>query len=263
MQRNNLDALYRQVFKYIYPEIEDLSEGILYKVLHKILDNKPQEAEYICSTFTITNEATKYEDEQLIDDLISKIARAMSNPIPLIETYKRDIFWIVVVACLLAGAVGCIQYIQRKKNQEKTRNIRKVQQPVALPLQPLASQLQPVTAALCLVVPAYLVNSLKEQSQIEADVIEKLIDNASYFLCTKIADVELVQQSLDLTGDNILTIGERREVFVRIHIADGQEMIDKTVPYILKRNLPSHGQGVIRKIACLGDLSGLEAFNRV
>ncbi|MEH1787016.1 MAG: hypothetical protein V7L23_15900 [Nostoc sp.] len=68
---------------------------------------------------------------------------------------------------------------------------------------------------------------------------------------------------MKFTDENILTIHERREIYIRVHIADGQEMLDKKVPYILKRNLPSHGQGVVRKIACLEDLSGLEAFNRV
>ncbi|MEH1987188.1 hypothetical protein [Nostoc sp.] len=66
-----------------------------------------------------------------------------------------------------------------------------------------------------------------------------------------------------MTDENILTVGERREVYVRIHIADGKEMLDKTVPYILKTNLPSHRQGVVEKLACLGDLSDLEAFNRI
>ncbi|MEH2299555.1 MAG: hypothetical protein V7K88_11100 [Nostoc sp.] len=66
-----------------------------------------------------------------------------------------------------------------------------------------------------------------------------------------------------MTDENILNVGERREVYVRIYIDNGQEMLEKTVPYILKRNLPSHRQGIVKKLACLGDLSGLEAFNRI
>ncbi|MBD2206767.1 hypothetical protein H6G33_16235 [Calothrix sp. FACHB-1219] len=251
------------VFDYVYPEIKDLNYGILHKVLYIILDNQPQNAEFICNRYGIQELAKKDDDEAIMDIFINKINRVIANPISILNPEKREFFWIVLTACLLVGSIGYVQFIQRRRNQGRAGNIRNVQQPVAVPLQPLVPTLQPITVALCLVVPAYVVQNLKEQSLIYADGIEKLIDNASYFLCTKVADAELAQQNLDLTDENILLIGERREVYVKIHIADGQEILDKTVPYILKRNLPSHGQGIVKKLACLGDLSGLEKFNRV
>ncbi|AVH66720.1 hypothetical protein CDG77_03840 [Nostoc sp. 'Peltigera membranacea cyanobiont' 213] len=263
MAKNHLDILYSEVFNYVYPDIKDLPFGVLKKVLFIILETEHQKFENICNTFGITESGSKDDDEEIIDSFIGKTARAMSNPISIFDAHKREIFWIVVVACLLVGAIGCIQFIHRRRNQVKAGNIRNVQQPVAVPLEPLAPPVQAITVALCLVVPAYVAQNLKEQSPINVDEIEKLIDNTSYFLCAKVADTELVQQRLDLTDENILSVSERREVYVRIHIADGQEMLDKTVPYILKRNLPSHGQGVVKKLASLGDLSGLEAFNRI
>lgn len=260
---SHLKYLY-EVLEYVHLDIKDLDLdcGILHKILYIILDNEPQKAEYICNTFSIHNQATKDDDEVLIDSLLNKINRTMLNPI-IFNNDKRQIFWIVVAACILVGSIGCIQFIQRRRNKERQGNTKNVQQPVAVSLQPLAPPKQSLTVALCLVLPAYIVNKLKEQYPIDANEIENLIDNASYFLCTKIADAELVQQRLDFTDENILTVSERREIYVRIHIADGQEMLDKTVPYILKRNLPSHRQGVVKQLACLGDLSGLEAFNRI
>ncbi len=54
-----------------------------------------------------------------------------------------------------------------------------------------------------------------------------------------------------------------REVYIRIHIDNGQAMIDKESPYILKRNLPREGQRIVQRYDCLKNLSGLENFNRV
>lgn len=261
MVKPHLQDLY-DVFNYVYPYIKDLDYGVLHKVLYILLENEPQNAEYICNRYGIKKSATKNDDEAIIDTLMNKGFRVMSTP-RIFNSDQREIFWIVVVACILVGSIGCIQFIQRRKNKERVGNSKNVQQPVAVSLQPLAPPLQSLTVALCLVVPAYVVNKLKDQYPIDANEIENLIDNASYFLCTKLANAESVQQRLDLTDENILSVGERREVYVKIHIADGQEMLDKTVPYILKRNLPSHGQGVVKKLACLGDLSGLEAFNRI
>jgi len=265
---HNLGSVYLEVLDYVHPQIKDLKYGILHKVLYIILDGEPQQAEHICKHFRIQSSATKNDDEEIIDSLIGKTVRKISNPFNnpfnFSDASKREIFWVVVVACTLVGSIGCIQFIvQKRKNKGKEGNARTVQQPVAVPLQPSVAHLQPLTVALCLVVPAQIINSLKEQDIINADEIEKLIDNSSYFLSIKDADADLVQRNLDLTDENIIIIGDRREVYVRIQIKNGQEIVDKTVPYILKRNLPSDSKGVIKKLAPLGDLSGLEKFNRV
>ncbi|MDZ8079580.1 MAG: hypothetical protein RMX35_10835 [Nostoc sp. DcaGUA01] len=265
MANHQLEYLYLEVLDYVHPQIKDLKFGILHEVLYIILDTEPQQAERICKDFRIQSSATKNDDEEIIDSLIGKPVRTMSNPINIFDASKREIFWVVVVACILVGSIGCIQFIlQRRKSKGREGNSRNVQQqPVAVPSQPSVAQLQPLTVALCLVAPAHILNSLKEQDLIDADVIEKLIDNSSYFVCIKDADAELLQQDLDLTDENISIISDRREVYVRIQIKDGQEILDKTVPYILKRNLPSNHKGVVKKLAPLGDLSGLEKFNRV
>jgi hypothetical protein len=122
---------------------------------------------------------------------------------------------------------------------------------------------QNITVALHLVVSASVVRGKTVNSLITASEIEKLIDDAPYFLCTVIDVEKSIESYLSFTDDDISKIHDKREFYIRIIIADGQDMLDKKVPYILKRNLPAHGQGVIRKLACLEDLSGLEKFNRV
>ncbi|MEH2330790.1 hypothetical protein [Nostoc sp.] len=149
------------VVNYVHPDVKDLDCGILYEVLYIILDNEPQNAESICNRYSIKKSATKDEDEAIIDKFINKINRAMANQISIFNPDKREIFWIVVVACLLVGSIGCIRFIQRRKNKETKGNGRNVQQPVAVSLQPFAPPRQSLTVTLCLVVSAYVVNKLK------------------------------------------------------------------------------------------------------
>jgi hypothetical protein len=122
-----------------------------------------------------------------------------------------------------------------------------------------------VPVALCLVVPASVVENVRENSPIDVSGIEKLIDNSLYFLCTTPEDANATWELLDRTAEDITTVSEQREIYVRIDIADGEDMVGKKVPYILKRNLPSNGQGIVTELACLKYLSvaGLENFNRI
>ena len=118
---------------------------------------------------------------------------------------------------------------------------------------------------LCLVVPASVVENVRENYPIDVSGIENLIDYYLYFLCTTPEDANATWERLERSDEDITTVSEHREIYVRINIADGEDMIGKKVPYILKRNLPSNGQGVVRQLACLKYLSvsGLENFNRI
>ena len=139
-----------------------------------------------------------------------------------------------------------------KNGAEETEN-RQISPKVAVPV------------ALCLVVPASVVENVRENYPIDVSDIEKLIDNSLYFLCTTPEDANATWELLDRTKEDIKTVSEQREIYVRINIADGEDMIGKKVPYILKRNLPSNGQGIVTQLACLEYLSvsGLEKFNRI
>jgi hypothetical protein len=126
---------------------------------------------------------------------------------------------------------------------------------------PVKTSTNPV--ALCLVVPSSAVRDVKKDYPINISDIERLIDNSLYFLCTKLE--EATQLSIETTDEDITNVSEQREIYIRINIANGESMIGKKIPYILKRNLPSNGQGVVRQLACLKYLSvsGLEYFNHI
>jgi hypothetical protein len=121
---------------------------------------------------------------------------------------------------------------------------------------------QQTKAALCLIVPASEVSDLINRTEIHAYRINQLIDAASYFLCTHLRNAESTQMFLNLTNEDIPT-DSRRDVYIRIDIDNGLKIIDKEVRYILQRDLPANSLGIIEKLACLKNLSGLEAFNRV
>ncbi|MFN6199611.1 MAG: hypothetical protein ACK4YS_13570 [Aphanizomenon sp.] len=126
---------------------------------------------------------------------------------------------------------------------------------------PVKTSTNPV--ALCLVVPSLVVRNVKKDYPINISDIEKLIDNSLYFLCTELE--EATQLSLETTDEDITNVSEQREIYIRINIANGESMIGKKIPYILKRNLPPNGQGVVIQLACLKYLSvsGLEYFNHI
>jgi hypothetical protein len=139
------------------------------------------------------------------------------------------------------------------KNEAEVTENRQIPPKVAAPV------------ALCLVVPASVVKNVRENSSIDVSGIEKLIDNSLYFLCTTPEDADATWKLLDRTDEDLTTLSEQREIYVRINIADGEDMMGKKVPYILKRNIPPNGQGMVKQLACLKYLSvsGLENFNRI
>ena len=121
------------------------------------------------------------------------------------------------------------------------------------------------SAALCLIVPASVVGSLKKNNPINSLKIEELIEKALYFLCTSPQDADASQQRLEFANEDISNPSDNTEVYVRININDGEKMIGQTIPYILKKNLPLNERYVVAKLDCIKYLSnsGLENFNRV
>ena len=89
-----------------------------------------------------------------------------------------------------------------------------------------------------------------------------LIDSSSHFLCIKVEDVSSIEDHLETTEEEISN-DSNQEVYIRIHVDKGQNLIGKQVPYILKRDLPSDGRRIIQRCCCLKNLSGLENFNHI
>jgi hypothetical protein len=261
---NHLESLYNDIFEQVNPRLKT-NNGVLFTAIHVILEADNSQASEICRYLDIREDTSLENDFKFADRVIAK-------PFEFKITFFRDQElekdkdmknWIVVIACVLVGAYACIKFIEDTKKRKVRQSPRDDMRPPTLEKEKPISPPQPVTVALCLVVPAYLVSNIKDQYPIDVYEIEKLIDKASYFICTHLNEADSLQQYLEFTNENILNIGEQREVYIRINIPNGQEMIGKTSTYILKRNLPSNSQGVVRQIACLNNLSGLEKFNRV
>jgi hypothetical protein len=266
-----LGQIYDQICEKIYPQIENKEYGVLYYAIHTILSiNKEQESnkeqfDWLCKEFDIKKDYNYYQDDyKIYENIVTNPKDRFRFQLQRIfnqqeEEDKEEIMkkWIILVACLLAGTYACIKFLEQNRAQEPGRRPRRdnATPPGTDDFAPVVPQ-QSIMAALCLVVPASVTSDLIEVSQINADKIKKLIDKASYLLCTKIDDAELL--NLEFTDENILNIGENREVF--ISIPNTQEMIGKTFPHILKRNLPSSSQGKVISLAPLKNLSGLEQF---
>jgi len=117
------------------------------------------------------------------------------------------------------------------------------------------------TAELCLVVIASIASGVKDV--LSRDELIAIISNASYFLCTDSDTANRNQEKLNMAEDEEILADSNRKVYIRIKIDNGGNMIGQKLPYSLKTNLPENVQGIVKKIARLRDLSGLEKFNRI
>ena len=272
----NLKTLYEQVFEKVYPHINGHKKGILFTVIHLIV---PENAQEILSLSNISDKASVEEDLSILSDIIdifvstpngkkqqitAQFQEVFNNLLDLNKYENNDLklFQIVVIGCLIVGASACLSFL--RKAQQSPKNI-----PSNIPSNiPLGNSSPPQKnpQSLCLVVPASVLGgNIKENYPINISEIGKLIDNSAYFLCIEPAEADMIQNQLELTEENMTNVSEQREVYIRINIADAPGIMGKKVPYILKRNLPANGQGVVRKIACLKYLSvsGLDEFNRI
>ena len=273
----NLKTLYEQVFEKVYPHINGHKKGILFTVIHLIV---PENAQEILSLSNISDKASVEEDLSILSDIIdifvstpngkkqqitAQFQEVFNNLLDLNKYENNDLklFQIVVIGCLIVGVSACLSFL--RKAQQSPKNI-----PSNIPSNiPLGNSSPPQKnpQSLCLVIPeSVLGGNIKENYPINISEIGKLIDNSAYFLCTNSEHADKIQERLELTEENV---SEPKEVYIRINIADAEEMMGKKFPYILKRNLPANGIGVVRKIAYLKYLSvsglesGLDEFNRI
>ncbi|MGB8686903.1 MAG: hypothetical protein WCD53_06155 [Microcoleus sp.] len=259
MATENPKSLYDQVCNNIYPQIQGIEEGLLYKTIQMILCEEQEKTREICDYFGIKPYANKDEDNKIIDDLFDAIFRnnqILKVPAKLVKKFQGgNMEWIFVAAAFTF--VGLFFYKQTldKKEQDKIKPaVQEIKE------KPIFSP--PIPADLCLVIPASIASNFINRSNLKVDELTYLIDNASYFLCTTVKVADSNEQYLKITDESI-QLDSRREVYIRININDGRNLIDKKIPYYLKTNLPLQAQCIVKKLACLENLSGLENFNRV
>lgn len=263
MANENPKNLYDQVCNNIYPQIQGIEKGLLYKTIQLILceEQSPEQEKTrkICDYFEIKPHAYKHEDKKIIDNLLDTIfinIKILKAPAKLVKNFQgENMEWIFVAAAFTF--VGLFLYKQTldKKQQEKIKpSVQEIKE------QPIFSP--PIPADLCLIVPASIASNFKNGSNLSVDELTHLIDSTSYFLCTHVKAADSNEQLLEMTDENILH-DSKREVYIRINIDNGRNLIDKKITYYLKTNLPINAQCIVKQLACLRNLSGLEKFNRV
>ncbi|MBD2497986.1 hypothetical protein [Nostoc sp. FACHB-280] len=297
LQENYLTRQCYQIYEEVYDDIKDEDSGILYKVIKKIVNTKENHNEIletICNNCNIRENADLEDDIDSLGDIVvlflskpdrktrhsfintikTQVNVVRKSVVSRIEDKDMKLYQVVVGACILVGFYFVAEYTNSTKNRASSNRNKKTketgrtstsyqkQDEQSINIHERQSKLEQ-KVALCLVVPAFIVAELRENDLINGSEIEKLIDNASYFLCKTVVDADSVQQPLQPINENLAHIGERTPAYIKIYIDRGQEMIDKKVPYSLKSNLPLNCQGTVEQLVYLRNLSGLEAFNRV
>lgn len=263
-QDENLDKLteiYQQTFNKVCERNEGIRKekrGVLHKVIKSILEPDQSTFEEICNNFNIEPHTRKKYDLNRFGFNKTFIESLLVNK----ENQEdMELLGIVVIACTL---IGLFTVTKRRNNQPKI--IPPVpENPKAISEKTTSQITQKLTVALCLVVPASVLGNVEINHPIRTSQIEELIDKSLYFLCTSLEDANQIWELLDKTDEDIKTVSEQREVYIRIDIPNGEEMLGKKVPYSIKKNLLSHRECFIQQIACLKYLSvsGLENFNRI
>lgn len=278
---NNLKDLHSEVFTEVVSKITHIKRGILYETIQIILSENGQnidqeKTQTICHYLGIKPDAYEDEDNMVVSnvrkqfsysmfgtDIKKDIVQKINFTISSNESERKkmeELKWIVVVACTVVGAYFCIEYLKKQKQKKSVSKKGQVnRKPEDLQYNPPRP---PIPALLCLIVPSNIVSNLSNGSSINIDGLSYLIDSAAYFICTTKNDADLKESKLTVTNETI-SPDSNREVYIRVKISDGRNLIDKKITYILKSNLPVGETFIVEKIACLRNLTGLESFNRV
>jgi hypothetical protein len=252
--------------KNLYDQVcENISQitgrGLLYQTIGIIMGEEQllyrEKTSKICDYFGIKPSANKDEDKKIINNLLDGILKntPINNVIAKAINQGGNMEWIFVAAAFTF--VGLFLYKQTLDKKEQGKIKPAVQE---IKNQPTSQPLIP--ADICLVVPASIASNFINCLNLKVDDLRNLIDNASYFLCTSVKVADSNEQNLEITDENI-SPDSIREVYIRININDGRNMINQDVRYSLRNNLPIQANCTVKKLACLGNLSGLEKFNRI
>ncbi|MEY3401783.1 MAG: hypothetical protein RLZZ86_1398 [Cyanobacteriota bacterium] len=258
MATENPKNLYDQVCENIS---QITGRGLLYQTIGIIMGEEQllyrEKTSKICDYFGIKPSANKDEDKKIINNLLDGILKntPINNVIAKAINQGGNMEWIFVAAAFTF--VGLFLYKQTLDKKEQGKIKPAVQE---IKNQPTSQPLIP--ADICLVVPASIASNFINCLNLKVDDLRNLIDNASYFLCTSVKVADSNEQNLEITDENI-SPDSIREVYIRININDGRNMINQDVRFSLKNNLPIQANCTVKKLACLGNLSGLEKFNRI
>ncbi len=291
----NGNILVDEVASDVFNQLKEQKKGVFYNSILIIMgeeeftQQEKTQTKIICDLYGIKSNSY-YKDEFVIihnnlvklmekehpllnkSNFILKPLRQIVNTIRITEITTEMlgeidrmglIKFIVVAACLAVGIPYCLKYIERQNKKEQQKSKKNQSLSFSSKRNQEFSPPVPVPASLCLVIPSRIASALDTYHLLDTSRVESLIDNASYFLCTKKSNTESYEQRLKLTDEEI-SPNSQREVYIRIDISDGgRELPEKKSRYYLKSNLPSNAQFELKQLSCLKDLSGLDEFNRV
>jgi hypothetical protein len=289
MATDNLKDLYAKLFEKVKqdPKVQEFEFGILYKTIQTVLgeEQPPEKIQEIFKNYRIKPDNLLNDDFEIslkiifdshlilwqlliplyenakekIDSLQSFVIRFLTPiaekiPIPNINIKEKKMELIFAAAIIIAAPLLVWKVYLDPKAKQNTI----IEEPIQKTTLPSSSS---GSAELCLIIPASIANGVK--NVLSSDDLITLIYNASYFLCTDFDTANRNQKELNMAETEEILPNSNREVYIRIKIDNGGNMIGQKMPYSLKINLPENVQGTVKKLACLRDLSGLEKFNRV
>jgi len=266
VENENPKNLYEQVANNVHDQIKGTERGILYKTIQIIVCEKQspsqEQTRKICDYFGIKYNSDKDEDKKIIDNLLD--AMIIDNRISkesakfFVNKLGGVMEWIFIAAAFTF--VGLFYY---KQNLDKNPLEKRTPNKAVEGTKEQPSSSLPIPADLCLVVPASIASKFRNSSNLSVNELTHLIDNASYFLCTTVKVADSNEQNLEIMTNEDIPPDSTREVYIRININDGRNLIDKNIARYLKKDLPPQAQCKLKKIDCLKNLSGLENFNRI
>ena len=277
----SLGIIYEQVYNKLKknPNVLGVKRGKLYAIICEILgesdlQSRQQITQKICNEVKVSPNNRLDDDLKVIEELLSEvfierpITRIISTGVAIVRNFinpstvsfnqnEDNMKLLVIVACILVGVYFCIQYLDSntQKKNVSTRSPNSSEKTPPTPPTP------PIPAKLCLIVPASSVSTFQIDSYLDGKSLKMLINSASYFLSKSPEQVENIETKLDFSTESIPQ-DSPKEVYIRVEIKNGREMLDKETRYEIKENVQDSEQYKIEDIRCLWTLSGLESFIR-
>jgi len=284
---NNLQDTHKEVLDFLIQDakILHIKKGFFYHVILELFEEDrifseseiQTKTKRVCEYFSIEKSTSIDQDykkaleiiERNEESLPKKLIRKIKNQVrenaqgkipedndSIQEKEKMEL--IIFVACILVGLYFCLYYIEKKRGFFE----RQISQPLVVTSRVVTptETSRPLSVKLCLVVPAHETIRFSCGTKIEAAKLKQLIDVSSYFFCNTIIDNNKL--SLE-TPSGPIAENSHREMYIKIDITDGKDMIGAKTRYSLKENLEDTARCIIEEIAYLKSLSGLESFVRI
>lgn len=278
---SDIDGYYNRLCKYI--STNNIESGIFYEVFRKIsIDAGYQEIDIsaVAAKHNISKNSDGYNDSLLIlevyksifDNLLKPSLKYVPGFIPIhdlifnlssgfvIDQIKMSKENLIKAAIAASIVLVVIAFLYRGK---KTNN--KPQSQITQEDSDTENRSDSREVSLCLILKSeYLGDLLASRNvDITSTRLKELIDRANYFLCVDIGNVSNLENKWSIAQVSEPDNGdEDADVYVRVNITNGQEMIDATYPYALSEGILPNSKVKLEKISYLRNMSLIYDFRR-